>query len=515
MGKSFIASVLAALIPLLSAGAQTVENMPTALSTPFGDVIEQPVDIEYNRTKLAQKILLARDHKIGKVDGAWGGRTREAANVERIRQGLKWARYLGPYTRQLLFTLPEARAAGGLPHAGEIVINIENRRALLDGRPDLQRAYCQSTSSSLGLLSKRAPRILTIGPEGIVRGRNQTEMPWYQSLAQAYIAEHDACLLGQTQSCEAIVDNLELFVDIWGLKPAIDREEQAFEDLAAQANIALNAMVHAYATARATLDVPIKQDERIIDWLFGRVTTYKRVIRRPERMSDAMKYGHAGGQLSVLPVLAIGALVGDPRTFREGMEFYRLALRNTRVDATLREDSLSGDMALMEATASVSAMLAAGLLVENQGQDLFSQRELGRDIHDIVGRLIDHLEDWDTLFPTALSNQPSFLKPIRLNTGAGSFYTRDIENLLGWTILYTERFPGQANSKRIRDLELDERTCGRMAERTGRAPWSCFRALLSMSTSPSTLMPSPNGGLFIGYNPGCMIATRESPFDRP
>jgi hypothetical protein len=51
-----------------------------------------------------------------------------------------------------------------------------------------------------------------------------------------------------------------------------------------------------------------------------------------------------------------------------------------------------------------------------------------------------------------------------------------------------------------------------LAERHGKAPWTCYRALAALSTEASVIMPAPGGSLFIGFNPGCFLATQPSPF---
>lgn len=487
------------------AHAQTRERAVSGAAHGVAEVLE------FDRVKLLQKILLARGHDIGAVDGAWGGRTRRAVNVERAALGLGPAQNLGPTTRRVLFTLPEASAAGGLPEPGHALIDLDARRAFLSQNPSIAQAYCTNPMGHAGL-SARMPRIISVGPDGVHEGKTADSLPWYQSLAQGYSVESDACLTGDGQACQTIVDHLQLFVDLWGLRPAIDRQDPAFEPLAAQANIALSAMVSAFSTARHFIDIPPRQEEAITDFLFGRVTIYKRVVRRNEALPDRFRFGHSAAQLSVLPVLTTGALTGDPRTFYEGLDLYEFALDNTRVEGSIREDSLTGDMALMQEAALLSAMLVAVLRAEQQDVDLGSITRMGRDIHDLAGTVLDHLEDWDSLKRYASAQRPSYLNPARETEEASSFYVRDMEHLLAWTVLYAERFPRSPVTERIAALTLDPRTCGRLAERHGKAPWTCYRALAALSTEASVIMPAPGGSLFIGFNPGCFLATQPSPF---
>ena len=430
---------------------------------------------------------------------------------ERAKVGLGRAQNMGPVTRHTLFSLPQAPAVGGLPRPGGHLIDLDARRLFLTENPEVSAAYCLNDISA-SPLSGRTPRVISVGPEGLEKGSVPDELPWYQSLAQSYSTQGDACLIGQDQACQGIVDNLQLFIDIWGLRPTIERTETAFEPLSAQANMALNSMINSYIVARHFSDVPPRQDEKIIDFLFGRVTNFKRVVRRDEALPAAWRYGHAAGQLSVLPVLSAGALIGDPNTFSEGIEFYALALENMRVDGSLREDSQAGDMALMEESATLSALLMTGLRAEQQGLDLFSTTVRGRDIHTLAHAVLNHLENWDGLMPYAKTEKDSFLSAVRLSHEPTSFFVRDLDHLIGWTVAYTERFPQSEVTQRIRSLTLDNRTCGRLTERHGKAPWTCFRALSSMSMGADTLLPSPSGTMFLGFNPGCLMATEVSPF---
>ena len=259
-----------------------------------------------------------------------------------------------------------------------------------------------------------------------------------------------ACLKFKGAPCQTIVD----IMLAWEKADAAVVRSSGDTDQLWNDSITVNLWVvrpflGAYAFARASVPVSPDEDAAIRRWVekvLGRSKHLMRGLRRKGRNYAA--HNHAVASASAL--MAYGAMWGEERAFKHGIEQWTITLRDMRRDGSLPIEARRGAQAMAYTGRTLSGLMSLAEMARVQGIDLYgSAPSAKKSIHQAVAFMV-----------AALDCNKHIHRYARENYGAGRRDWRrqdlgSLGNALGWLIPYTARFPDHPNTVRIQSLRTD------------------------------------------------------------
>lgn len=446
----------------------------------------------------AQEALVRLGYDIGKVDGAWRAKTRDALNELRAKNGLPAA---PTFTGSSLALIHKASpGATTLPHPGLLVTDIEARREFL-ATPDATRIRMIWCPASIGRgrppQSYFANPVATITTAAGAAGFITQDEDWYSPLLEGLTAAHGQCVAGKDDRCSAIVELLKTWAAADAIKPGAKRGQQAFQDNAWIGNILLRNFILSYASARSLTPVPTEDETLILDWFKRRIDDYHYIKPGNETSNHAMA--------AMTPALVFGALVGDRSMMEPAFGTWRTVLKSMRRDGSLPMETRRGARSLHYTNIQIGQLIGVAKVAESQGIDLYATAP--NALQKALGFLIDAYQNFDKVSGYAKAN---------FGPGPSNDYTIPYlaEHHFGWLPAYYVRFGDDEIMARLRTTLLDVRICSPRAKKERKlsnpstCAWSVDGKLgLGMTIAALGLTPLHH----MGYPAGCLQGTEMPP----
>jgi poly(beta-D-mannuronate) lyase len=170
-----------------------------------------------------------------------------------------------------------------------------------------------------------------------------------------------------------------------------------------------------------------------------------------------------------------GALAGDDKRFRKGIERVRVALQQMRPDGSLPLETRRGARALWYQNYALGMLTTIAEVAARQGYDLYAMDVNGRTLHMGVAFLIAGIADPRIVHGYAEAN-------VAPGPGGHDWREQDLRfteergrwHHMAWTEAYSARFPDHPNTARLRRLLPGLAEDRPLATRTTGGNASCF-----------------------------------------
>ena len=196
-----------------------------------------------------------------------------------------------------------------------------------------------------------------------------------------------ACLKFKGAPCQTIVDTMLAWakVDAAVVRSSGDTD-QLWNDSKSVNLWVVRPFLDAYAFARASVPVSPDEDAAIRRWVekvLGRSKHLMRGLRRKGRNYAA--HNHAVASASAL--MAYGAMWGEERAFKHGIEQWTITLRDMRRDGSLPIEARRGAQAMAYTGRTLSGLMSLAEMARVQGIDLYGSAPSAKKSIQPGGRL--------------------------------------------------------------------------------------------------------------------------------
>ena len=448
-----------------------------------------------------QEALIRLGYDPGPADGAWGGKTRTALNALREAEGLPPADALTGSSLALVHRLSPGETT--LPKPGFFFTDIAARREFLARREStmMRRAQCP-TQVGLGVSLSKVEPIPRLERLSLAQSWITSAEDWFSPIQEGLMGTVNSCMsgvvTGNDERCRTVIQFVLRWAESDSLRPAVSRQNRAFEDHAWVANILLRNIIIAYGMVRQVHEVTPEQETIVLDWFKRRVDDHFYAERDEPAGNHALAH--------TMPALALGVLVGDRTLMEPSFEYWRLVLDSMRDDGSLPLETRRGARWAHYTHMHIAQLIAVAELAAPQGIDLYATSP-GPDktIQHAIGWLFDGLADFDLAAPYA-----------RQNVGSpGDYRVPYFQQFhFGWLPAYQARFGNDETMMRIRSATIDARVCSPEALEDDVTDPSACRTFkgepLSLAEIWTAMSASPTHHM--GYAAGCVQGLGVSPF---
>jgi poly(beta-D-mannuronate) lyase len=240
---------------------------------------------------------------------------------------------------------------------------------------------------------------------------------------------------------------------------------------------ALLPTVVAWSLVRSMAEVPEAEGRRITTWL-------ERVVRGRDRDRDGPIVSDAVAPsthtyLAASVDMAWGAMVGDDARFRNGINAYRLAMRQLRADGSLPRETERGARALWYQRHAIASLVAIAEMAATQGYDLYGVAVDGRDLHLAIHFLLAAVRDQTQVWPYAEANvNPGPFLNWRSQDMGFMVHRGHGRHYMAWAEPYMRRFPDRPEARQLRRmLEQFDPDFRPMVDDYSGGDMTCFFAL--------------------------------------
>ncbi len=261
-----------------------------------------------------------------------------------------------------------------------------------------------------------------------------------EPFALAVMTDAGASVAGDSAATERLVQIL----DRWARDKALWRGDRRALNRNYALDRTLLPTIVAFAAIRDRPELTANARERIETWL-GRLVGSR---LEPPANSVTRRNNHHYLRGSV--DMAWGALTGDDRLFRSGIDAYRDALAEIRADGSLPLETARGARGLWYQRHAIASLVVIAEIAANQGVDLYAAEHDGRSIRDALGFLIAGVERPELVAPYAAANDNPGIRRDPLDQDLSFLEQRGHDrHYMAWVEIYAARFPDRPESRRL------------------------------------------------------------------
>ena len=261
-----------------------------------------------------------------------------------------------------------------------------------------------------------------------------------------------SCLRLEGALCRTIVDTMLAWSEAEAAIVRTSGDTSRFWNDSITVNLdVVRPFVGAYAIARASVPVAPDEDAAIRKWVEKVLERSIHLMRGLTRKGENYA-AHNHAVASAAALMAYGAMWGDARYFRHGIDQWFITLKDMRRDGSFPIEARRGARALFYTGRTLSGLMSIAEMARVQGIDLYAHAPSKRKtIHRAVAFMVAALEDNKRIHRYARRNyHPGPSKDWRRQ------HLGSPGSTLGWLIPYTARFPDHANALAIRSLRTDD-----------------------------------------------------------
>jgi len=454
-----------------------------------------------------QQSLQELGYDPGPVDGAWGGKTRQALNQLRQANHLPGAHDLVGSSIALLHKLrPTGRT---LPLPGQLQTNAVARKSYLLANPDIAAAHCSNGWGAPSLTERPAP-VVKLTNNLTPEGKLTSEQDWYSEIGTRFTVETAFCQAGNDASCFKVIDNVYNWASSNALQSAVSKQSKKFDQVQWISGSVLRPMLSSYATARQLVDVPASHDAEVVDWFVARAMQYYLPERRTPREFKNQDVATNHQVSSSLLYSMAGALIGDRPMFERGLKKWQDAIGSLRSDGSFPAETQRGAWSLSYTGLQLNYVTGLAELARHQGIELDSVTNPSPNYQDAAGFFIRALNDYSIVEGYAARNHSSNDNNPKMPL------TTAFEQMMAWIPYYLASAGLVDERIAIASLELDERICSPQQIAEGKA--TVFRCKELENRQGRLMLGDMLAGATLGnYNAGhasaCTHADRVNFFD--
>jgi poly(beta-D-mannuronate) lyase len=332
---------------------------------------------------------------------------------------------------------PSPRPEATVARPGDILfVRAERRQALAALPAEVRASWC--------LVADAGPEPPDLPP--VRRLRDFADGPDNASepFAWAVMTESAAAFAGDPPARSALL----ALLDRWAEAAALTRLEKGTANSYYALDRTLLPTLVSFSLVRDDPALGPERRDRIERWLarVARLRGPDRSLPGPDEATARNNHYYLRASVS----MAWGALTGDGRAFREGIDAYRQALADMRPDGSLPLETARGARALWYQRHALASLVTIAEMAATQGIDLYGEAAGGRTIHTAVGFLLDAIQDPRRVWAYAQADE----KP---GVDAG-YREQDLDFLvrrghgrhyMAWAEMYLARFPTRPESRRL------------------------------------------------------------------
>jgi Alginate lyase len=454
----------------------------------------------------AQEALVRLGYDIGDIDGAWGGKSREAMNALRAEHGLPPAEDFVGSSLWLVHRASPGQST--LPHPGEMILDLSSRRAEI--AKSLQLKTLCSVKVGIGIRPNQAIIPDKVSPIASPRGFIEGPDDWYSAILEGVSEAQGKCVAGNKTYCKAIIDMAVNWADADALELAVSPTSPNSEDALWIGNLMLRDIAFAYSNAITFEPVDDITHARVLDWLKRRIDQYHHQNPGPAASVGDPNYLPASNHAMTIAMssMVFGALVGDRSMMQPALDRWAVVMQAMREDGSLPNETKRGARWFHYSTMQLGQLLTTQQIAAHQGIELMPPPGAG-SIQMGLGFLVSALADFDIANKYAVAD-----------IGGGETNDYSIPFIrkfhFGFLPAYRSAFGDDEVIAAMRQSTVDPAICSDKARRDEKMK-ECRDDPLSepLAMLDALKMVGPEPDKSMAYPAGCFLGQTLYPLDIP